>query len=54
MNIIPGEVSLKSDFTDIYINQDLVLNFNKLINGSNTNKFLKDGSNKNVKITHNK
>lgn len=48
------EVSLKSDFTDIYINQDLVLNFNKLINGSNTNKFLKDGSNKNVKITHNK
>ena len=44
------DVSLKSDFTDIYINQDLLLNFNKLINGSKNAKFLRDGSNKNVKI----
>jgi alpha-tubulin suppressor-like RCC1 family protein len=45
-------VSLNSDFTDIRINQDLILNFNKLINGSNSSKFLRDYANKNVKITY--
>jgi alpha-tubulin suppressor-like RCC1 family protein len=48
------KVSLKSDFTDIYINQDLMIDFNNLINNSNTNKFLKDGSNKSIKISYNK
>jgi alpha-tubulin suppressor-like RCC1 family protein len=47
-------VSLNSDYTDIYINQDLILVFNNLINGSNKNKFIKDGSNKSVKILYSK
>jgi alpha-tubulin suppressor-like RCC1 family protein len=47
-------VSLNSDYTDIYINQDLMIVFNNIINGSNKNKFIKDGSNKSVKILYSK
>jgi len=46
-------VSLNSDFSDIRINQDLIINFNILTSGNNNSKFLKNYSNKSVKITYN-
>ena len=46
------QISLNSDFTDIFINQDLIINFKNLANGSNISKLLKDGSNKSIKIVY--
>ena len=46
-------VSLNSDFTDIYINQNLLLNFGNLINGNTNQKRIKDITTKAVIISYN-